>query len=63
MQGEDPPRIVDLGRYRKALRAEAERAAKGPAREGILGSRRRAGLILLLVMAVMIAWWLIPRLL
>ena len=63
MQGEDPPRIVDLGRYRKALKAEASRASKAPARESILGSRRRAGLILVLIIAGLIAWWLIPRLL
>ncbi|MEO6340754.1 MAG: hypothetical protein ABIO39_11985 [Caulobacteraceae bacterium] len=63
MHGEDPPRIVDLGRYRKALRAKAAHAPKASARTPILGSRRGAGLILALIIAVSIAWWLIPRLL
>ncbi len=62
MQGEDPRRVVDLGRYRKARKAEAVRVPKAPAPQGVLGSRRGAGLILVLIVAGLIAVCLIPHL-
>ena len=62
MEGEDPSRIVDLGRYREAAKAESAKAVKARAPERMLGSRPRAGLILVLIIATAIAWWLIPRL-
>ncbi len=63
MEGEDPSRVVDLGRYRKAAKAESAKAAKARPNERILGSRPRAALILVLIIAAAVAWWLIPRLL
>jgi len=61
MQGEEPPPIVDLERYRKALRAEAARASKPAPRERILGSRRSAGVILVLIISALIGWWLLTH--
>jgi len=72
---EDKPEIVDLVRYRqaaktresKAKRAEtkANRAGgpRGGGREPLLGSRPRAGLILILLIAGFLALWLGPELL
>jgi hypothetical protein len=62
-QPDEPPQVVDLSRYRKA----AEKRAAPPRRraagtQGMLGSRRGAGLILALILLAMIALWLAPAL-
>jgi len=59
MGAERDPRVTDLRRYRRE-RARAERAAqqkKPAADEPILGRRPRAGLFLVLVIAVLAALW------
>ena len=63
MKREDKPEIVDLNRYKQAAQARAQRAAKPkPSREPILGSRPRAGLILLLFVAALAAFWMLSNL-
>jgi hypothetical protein len=55
------PRVTDLRRYRRE-RERAKRAAPPrPAapNEAFFGSRPRAGLILLLVIAVLVGMWLL----
>lgn len=66
MKPDEDPRVVDLRRYRKAAResaAKKARAAPRPGREPLLGSRPRAGLILALVAAAVLALWLLPAIL
>jgi hypothetical protein len=64
---QDDPQVTDLRRYRKA-REQAERrrraaqAPKRPPDQSFLGSNPRAGLILLIVIAVLAALYLAPRL-
>jgi len=69
--GRDP---VDLNRYKKVVQSRAREAARQQAaamrsrpavggREPIIGSRPRAGLILVLAAAVFLALWLAPQLL
>lgn len=58
---ERDPRVTDLRRYRRE-RERAKRAAPRPPRgqrEPLLGARPRAGLILVLVLAVLVAMWLL----
>ncbi|MFN3513331.1 MAG: hypothetical protein ACK41C_09820 [Phenylobacterium sp.] len=65
--------VVDLRRHRKAAearaaeaKAAAQRAARARAaasRQGILGGRRHAGLILLAVALGLLALFVLPRLL
>jgi hypothetical protein len=60
------PEIVHLDRARraKAERAKAEAALRKQAgRQPVLGSRRGAGVILVLVIVVLLALWLGPALL
>jgi hypothetical protein len=63
---ERKPEIVDLARYKQAAKAAARRKAAArppaPAREPLLGSRPRAGLILLLVAVVIAAVWALSHL-
>jgi hypothetical protein len=60
----EDPRVTDLRRYRKARELQ-RRQAKPPrrAQEPLLGSRPRAGVILVMVMLVLLAAWLLPQLL
>jgi len=48
----DDPRVTDLRRYRRE-RERAKRAPAGP-REPLLGGRRNAGLVLILVIVVLV---------
>jgi hypothetical protein len=64
MADQRDPRITDLRRYRRdrerARRAASQKPArnKGP-KEPLLGGRPRAGLILVLVVAALLAMWLL----
>ena len=58
---QEDPRVTDLRRYRKARELQKRRAPTRPPREGFLGARPRAGLILAVVIAVMAALALLPR--
>ncbi len=62
------PEVTDLTRYRRAKAEEAKRKPprppkppKGP-KQSFLGSNPRAGLILAIVAAVLLALWLGPLL-
>jgi hypothetical protein len=65
------PEVVDLNQHRKAAqaRAAAEKAAAQKAarqraaasRQGFLGGRRHAGLILLALALVLLALYVLPR--
>jgi len=62
---EEDPRVTDLRRYKKA-REQAKRRPppRPPAQhQGFLGSNPRAGLILAIVAAVVLALWVLPALL
>ena len=63
-KGDPDPRVTDLGRVRKA-RERARRASppKPAGSQAFLGSRPRAGLILVAILAVMAALWVVPALL
>ncbi len=67
MSNDERPDVVDLRSYRKARQAQAAqkkpapRPAAGKA-EPLLGSRPRAGLVLVVVVLVLAALWLAPRL-
>jgi hypothetical protein len=68
MPAERDPRVTDLRRYRRE-RARAERAAaqQKPGRnaagqnEPILGKRPKAGVFLVLVVAVLVGLWFLGR--
>lgn len=69
MSAEKKPEVVDLSQYKKA-RADAEEQMKAKAkadakaaREPLLGRSPRAGLILGLLIAALLAAFLLPRLL
>jgi len=64
VEPERKPEIIDLNRYKQAVQAKARRKAAPPAsrREPLLGSRPRAGLILLLAVAAMAAFWALSNL-
>lgn len=67
----DEPQVIDLAGRRKAMEAEAaqakaaaekaarQRAAAG--RQGVLGGRRHAGLILLAFALVLLGLFVLPR--
>jgi len=63
------PEVTNLSRYRKAKAEEAKRKAPKPpkapkaGKQSVLGSNPRAGLILAIVVAVLLALWLGPLLL
>lgn len=58
----DDQRVTDLRRYKKA-REQARRAPPPRApTQGFLGSRPNAGVILLIVAAVLLGLWLLPLL-
>jgi hypothetical protein len=68
MKAEKKPEVIELDRYRKAAEARAaqeaaarEAAAKRP-REGALGGRRHAGLILILVLIACAIFFVLPKL-
>ena len=64
------PEVTDLSRYRKAKAEEAKRkppkppkaSRSGAPKQSLLGSNPRAGLILAIVAAVLLALWLGPLL-
>lgn len=60
---EDDPRITDLRRYRKAREEAAKRPPPRPKapKESFLGSNPRAGLILAVAAAVLLALYVLPR--
>lgn len=60
MKDDERPAVVDLKRYRRE-RAEAARRQAAPPSQPILGGRRNAGVILVLVALVLLALWLGPR--
>jgi hypothetical protein len=62
---DEDPRVVDLRRYKKAVQAKAARKAAPPLAksESLLGSRPRAGLLLVLIVVALAALWLGPKLL
>jgi len=59
----EDPRIADLARYRKQREAEARKKPPKPPRppgSGLLGSNPRAGLILALLAAGLILFFVLP---
>lgn len=60
--GEDP-RVTDLRRYRKARERARRQPPPAPAAQGLLGRRRHAGKILVIVLALLALLWLAPLLL
>ena len=60
----EDPRVTDLRRYRKARELQKRQTARPPQRpsERFLGSRKGAGLILLLVILALGAAWILPHL-
>ena len=59
---QEDPRVTDLRRYRKARELQKRRPPPRPPAEGFLGSRPRAGLILVAVILAFAAMWILPRL-
>lgn len=59
---QEDPRVTDLRRYRKAREQQKRRAPARPQSERFLGSRPRAGLILILVILALAALTLLPML-
>ncbi len=59
---EDDRRVTDLNRYRKAKEAERRRPPPKPRPPGqsFLGSNPRAGLILAIAVAVLLALYVVP---
>jgi hypothetical protein len=57
---QEDPRVTDLRRYRKARELQKRRSPQRPARERFLGSRPRAGLILILVILALAALTILP---
>jgi hypothetical protein len=57
------PRVTDLRRYRRERQRAQRRPPKPPQQpnESFLGPRPRAGLILVLAIAILAALWLLPR--
>lgn len=62
---DEDPRVTDLRRYKKAREQAKRRPPPRPPaqRQGVLGSNPRAGLILAIVAAVLIALWVLPAVL
>jgi hypothetical protein len=58
----EDPRVTDLRRYRKARELQKRRPPPRPPKEGLLGPRPRAGLILVVVILVLAAMWILPHL-
>jgi hypothetical protein len=61
--GPEDARVTDLARYRRA-RAQARKAPsrpRPPASASFLGSRPRAGLILIVVVVLLAATWALPK--
>jgi hypothetical protein len=56
---QEDPRVTDLRRYRKARELQQRRGPARPRSERLLGSRPRAGLILVLVIVGLIAMTLL----
>ncbi|WP_374471757.1 hypothetical protein [Phenylobacterium sp.] len=65
MARKEDPRVTDLARYRRAREQARRRPPPPPTRpqsanQPLLGSRRNAGLILVLVLIVLAALWVGP---
>jgi hypothetical protein len=60
---QEDPRVTDLRRYRQARELQRRQASRRPPREGFLGRRPRAGLILALVVLLLLILALGPSLL
>ena len=58
----EDPRVTDLRRYKKAREQAKRRPPPRPPAQGVLGSNPRAGLILVIVAAVVLALFLGPLL-
>ena len=62
MEPDRKPEIVDLDRYKQAVKAQAKRkAVQTPKSEPLLGGRPRAGLILVLAMVALAAFWILSN--
>jgi hypothetical protein len=60
------PRVADLARYRKQREAEKRKKPPKPPRppgSGLLGSNPRAGLILAILAALLILFFVVPAIL
>lgn len=65
MKPERKPEVVDFARYKRAAQDQAKRKAAAPSSpkgEPLLGSRPRAGLILMLAIVAMAAFWALSNL-
>lgn len=63
MEPDRKPEIVDLARYKQAVKAQAKRkAVQAPKSEPLLGARPRAGLILVLAVVALAAFWILSNL-
>jgi hypothetical protein len=58
---EKKPEVIELERYRKAAAQRVQKPA-APPREGFLGGRRHAGLLLILVLVACAVVFVAPRL-
>ena len=61
----EDPRVTDLRRYKKARETAKRRPPPKPPRgagEGLLGSNPRAGLILAVIAALILLFWIGPLL-
>jgi hypothetical protein len=59
----EDPRVTDLRRYKKAREQARRQPPPRPANQRVLGSNPRAGLILVVVIAVALALFLLPAVL
>jgi hypothetical protein len=59
---QEDPRVTDLRRYRKARELQRRQASSRPPPERMLGSRPRAGLILILVILALALITFLPML-
>ena len=56
----EDPRVTDLRRYKKAREQAKRRPPPRPPAQGLLGSNPRAGLILAVIAALILVFWLGP---
>ena len=59
---QEDPRVTDLRRYRKARELQRRKAPRRRTHAGLLGSRPKAGVILLLVIVALIVLGIFPYL-
>ena len=57
----EDPRVTDLARYRRARERARKAQPRTPPEQQVLGSRPRAGLILLAVVAVLALLYFAPK--